>query len=113
MSPSDCHAGQRVLYAGRACVVSAIAGDQAVISAGGEFRTVPIFELTPVLTNGQLEAAIRHLGADHQPDPNWQQQVWRWIASDRESPGLVAIGLTVSAVAVGLAVAWLLAWSGC
>jgi len=81
--PADCHVSQRVLYAGRAYVVSALAGDRAVIADGGEFRTVPISELEPaLLRNGQLEAAIRDHGADAEPGPDWQAKVWRGIEGE-------------------------------
>jgi hypothetical protein len=105
--PADCHSGQRVLYAGRACVVSAIAGDRAVIAIDGEFRTVPIAELAPALRDGQLEAAIRNFGADAEPDPDWQQDVWRRIAAGEAHHRQWSIVLAGVALVLAAIAAWL------
>jgi hypothetical protein len=105
VKPANCHVGQRVLYAGRPCVVSAIAGDRAVIAYDGEFRTVPIAVLEPaLLRDGQLEGAIRNLGADAGPDPDWQQKVWRGIDACSQRQRWVAIALAVALAAIA---AWL------
>lgn len=114
MKPADCRSGQRVLHAGRAHVVSAILGDRATITDGNGFRVVPLAELEPALQDGQIEFAIRNLGKDAEPEPNWQQRVWQRLAGGGEPESrpslLVAVGIIVIGAAVGVAVGLLIAW---
>jgi hypothetical protein len=107
MTPADCHAGQQVLHAGRPCVVSAIAGDHATIAINGEFRAVPIAELTPAVTDVRLTSALRGLGSDLEPAPGWDRQVLQAIAAGEANRSRLPIVLASVVLVIAAIAAWL------
>lgn len=59
------------------------------------------------MTDERLELALRDVGADHTPDPNWQERVLAAVAEPESAWHLYRlalwIGLAIAAAVVGLA----------